>query len=265
MNDAPGADDGPTVLAHTDCGIIELTMSYVRRRNALAGPVKDGLIRHLEAAMQDPAVRVVLLTGAGGHFCAGGDLSGMEGTAGMAGRARMAQTHRLIRLMVLGEKPVIAAVEGHAAGAGLSLAAGCDLVVASRAATFTCSFNRVGLVPDLGAAWTLPRRMGLGAAKLLMLTGRPMGAEQAAQAGIVDVLSNPGQALSDARALAREIAERAPLSNAMTKSLLSRSGVTLEDLLRAEADAQGLLYGTADFQEGKTAFAEKRVPRFSGS
>jgi 2-(1,2-epoxy-1,2-dihydrophenyl)acetyl-CoA isomerase len=136
-------------------------------------------------------------------------------------------------------------------------------VVASREAVFTCSFNKIGLVPDLGAAWTLSRRMGLGQAKLLMFRGRPVPAEEAARLGIVDRLAAPGEALLDARALAREIAERAPLSNAMAKTLLNRATGTLNELLQAEADAQGLLYGTADFVEGRAAFMEKRRPDFA--
>ncbi len=257
--------DAPTVRAETSDGVLVLTMSYTRRRNALAVPIKQGLIRELEAAGTDASIRAVVLTGAGGHFSAGGDISGMRGGGGMAGRARLAEMQRVVELIVHGPKPVIAAVEGHAAGAGLSLAAACDVVVASRAAIFTCAFNRVGLAPDMGAAWTLPRRMGLGAAKLLMLTGRGMDADWALRHGLVETLCEPGAALAEARTLAAEIATRAPLSNAMTKSLLARASGTLEELLRAEADAQGLLYGTADHAEGKAAFGEKRSARFSGA
>ncbi len=253
-----------TVLSSMEGAVLTLTMSYERRRNALAPALKAALIAGLEQGNADPACRAIVLTGAGGHFCAGGDISGMNDAGGMTGRARMAVIQQLIRLLVGGDTPVIAAVEGHAAGAGLSLAAACDVVVASSQAIFTCSFNRIGLVPDLGAAWTLPRRMGLGRAKLLMLRGKPLNADEAERQGIVDVLAPPGEALATAQALAGDIAERSPLSNTMAKALLGRATDSLDDFLKAEADAQGLLYGTADFAEGRAAFAAKRPPRFSG-
>ncbi|MFC3124189.1 enoyl-CoA hydratase/isomerase family protein [Pseudoroseomonas globiformis] len=254
----------PTTHAHFADGVLELTLSYPRRRNALAMELREALIEHLERGLADPECRAIILTGEGGHFCAGGDISGMGKPTAMQGRRRMMNGHRMTRLLVEGEKPVIAAVEGHAAGAGISMAAACDIVVASREAIFTCSFNRVGLVPDLGAAWTVSNRIGLGRAKLLMLLGEPMPATEAAEIGLVDRLAPPGEALEVARGMARQIATRSPLSNAMAKTLLNRSTGTLGESLQAEADAQGLLYASGDFIEGSTAFLEKRPPVFPG-
>jgi enoyl-CoA hydratase/carnithine racemase len=202
-----------TVLSSMDGAVLTLTLSYERRRNALAPALKAALVAGLEQGNADPACRVIVVTGAGGHFCAGGDISGMNDTGGMTGRTRLGQLQHLIRLLVGGDTPVIAAVEGHAAGAGLSLAAACDIVVASSE---------------------------------------------------VDMLAAPGEALATAQTLAAEIAERAPLSNTMSKALLGRATDSLEDLLRAEADAQGLLFGTEDFAEGREAFTGKRPPRFAG-
>ena len=177
----------------------------------------------------------------------------------------MRVSHRMLRLLVEGEKPVIAAVEGHAAGAGMSIAAACDIVVASREAVFTCSFNQVGLVPDLGAAWTLPRRIGLGPTKMMMFRGKPVPAEEAARLGLVDALAEPGAALAEARAIARDIAATAPLSNGMAKQLINRSNGTLAEFLKAEADAQALLYGSGGSTgEGRDAFMAKRTPSFVG-
>jgi len=254
----------PTTHAVFADGVLELTLSYPRRRNALALELRAALATHLERGMVDPECRAIILTGGGEHFSAGGDISGMAGVVGIQGRQRMLAGHHLVRLLVEGETPVIAAVEGHAAGAGLSLAAACDIVVAARDAVFTCSFNRIGLVPDLGIAWTLSRRMGFGQAKLLMLLGRPVTASEAERLGIVDRLVEPGGTLQEARSVAREIATKAPLSNAMAKTLLNRASGTLGELLAAEADAQGLLFQTEDFAEGRTAFMEKRQPRFAG-
>ncbi len=257
--------DEPTVAAVMADGVLELELRYARRRNALASGLKSALIAGLERGMADPACRAIVISGAGGHFCAGGDISGMSGVSAISGRRRMSLSHHLIRLLVHGDKPVIAAVEGHAAGAGLSLAAACDIVVAARTATFTCSFNKIGLVPDLGAAWTLPRRMGLGAAKIVMLLGQPLDGAAAERLRLVDRLSEPGEALQDARAMARQLTATAPLSAAMSKALLARSFGSLDELLRAEADAQGILFATEDSAEGRAAFMEKRTPRFSGT
>ncbi len=260
---APG-DEATTHAAFAD-GILELTLSYPRRRNALAPGLRMALIEHLENGLADPACRAIILTGEGGHFCAGGDISGMGQNTGLQGRARMMRvSHRMLRLLIEGETPVIAAVEGHAAGAGLSIASACDIVVASRAAVFTCSFNRIGLVPDLGAAWTLPRRIGLGPAKMMMFRGKPVDAEEAARLGLVDALAEPGAALAEARAIARDIAAAAPLSNGMAKQLIGRSSGPLSEFLKAEADAQGLLYQSEDFREGRDAFMSKRKPVFAG-
>ncbi|MGA0595097.1 enoyl-CoA hydratase/isomerase family protein [Enterovirga sp. CN4-39] len=247
--------DGPVLI---------LTMNYPQRRNALSLPLRAALIDALTAAMADTAVRAVVLCGAEGNFSSGGDLSSMEGVTGVSGRERLANVHRLIRLLVTGEKPVIAAVEGYAFGAGLSLAAACDIVVASRTAKFGCSFNKIGLMPDLGAVWTLPLRMGLGRAKHIMLRGQTFGAEEAERWGIAEVLADPGQAVAEAVAIAHELAAVSPLSNGYTKALLSRMPRDLEEMLRAEADAQAVLFTSEDFDEGRRAFLEKRKPAFAG-
>jgi enoyl-CoA hydratase/carnithine racemase len=264
MTDAGPEAAPPTTHARLSDGVLELTLSYPRRRNALAMELRAALVEHLERGLADPECRVIILTGEGGHFCAGGDISGMGRPTAMGGRRRMMAGHRMIRLLVEGEKPVIAAVDGHAAGAGISMAAACDIVVASETATFTCSFNKVGLVPDLGAAWTLSRRIGLGRSKMVMLLGEAMPAAEAAALGLVDRLAPAGGALEAARAMARQIATRSPLSNAMAKTLLNRATGTLGELLQAEADAQGLLYASEDFLEGSSAFLEKRTPVFPG-
>lgn len=266
MNDtAPMSGEEATTLAAFADGILELTLSNPRRRNALATPLREALIRHLEHGLADPACRVIILTGAGAHFCAGGDITAMGQQSPLESRARMMRmSHHLVRLLVEGEKPVIAAVEGHAAGAGLSIAAACDIVVAARDAVFTCSFNRIGLVPDLGAAWTLPRRIGMGQAKLLMFRGKALPAEEAARLGLVEALAEPGSALDQARAIARDIAAAAPLSNGMAKQLIARSQGSLSDSLKAEADTQALLRETEDHREGRDAFLSKRAPHFVG-
>ncbi len=255
---------GGTVTARRDGPVTILSLAYPERRNALSIPLRAVLLKELEAATADETVRVIVITGEGDHFCSGGDISSFDGVTSLGGRLRMQRVHPIIRLMVRGEKPVIAAVEGHAAGAGLCLAAACDMVVASQSARFSCTFNKIGLFPDLGGAWTLPLRMGLGRAKMMMMSGRVLDAEAAERQGLVEVVAETGQALSEAVKLAHDIARTAPLSNGMVKAVLARGTTGLDETPAAEADAQGLLYGSEDFQEGRTAFMEKRAPSFRG-
>lgn len=261
---ADSSNDEGQVRVSRDAQVTVLTLDRPARRNALSPQFRDRLSEALAAAMDDAQCRVVVITGAGGHFCAGGDIVSFEGMKAPSGRTRMQRAHRMVRLVMRGEKPVIAAVEGHAAGAGLCLAAACDLVVASTSARFSCTFNRIGLFPDLGGMWSIPQRMGLGRARLLMLTGRMLDAQQAAEQGLVEQLCENGQALSTAVALAHEIARASPLTNGLVKSVLARGPMPLEDLLSAETDAQGVLYGSEDFDEGRRAFLEKRAPNFQG-
>jgi enoyl-CoA hydratase/carnithine racemase len=255
---------GGTVKTERSGPVAILTLSYPERRNALSLVLRAVLLDALQAAMADDTCRAVVITGEGDHFCSGGDISSFDGVTPASGRLRMQRVHQVVRLIVRGEKPVIAAVEGHAAGAGLCLAAACDMVVASKTATFSCTFNKIGLFPDLGGAWTIPLRMGLGKAKMLMMGGRRLDGLEAERQGLVDQLAEPGQALKDALALAHDVSKSAPLSNGLVKAVLSRGPASLEEVMAAEADAQGVLYGTDDFQEGRRAFLEKRSPRFNG-
>lgn len=245
--------------------VATLTMRYPARRNALSLPLREALHDRMAEAMADPAIRCIVLTGAGGIFSAGGDISGMDGITPLGGRARLTRLHRLVRLMLAGETPLVAAVEGHAAGAGLSLAAACDVVVAAEDAQWSCAFNRLGLMPDMGALWTLPARMGLGRARRIMLTGERFTTAQAEAWGLVEQTAPPGGALAAAQAVAATIAERAPGAVALTKTWLARGPLSLETALAAEADAQAVLFGTQDFAEGRAAFAAKRPPRFEGA
>ncbi|OYW61203.1 MAG: hypothetical protein B7Z30_02615 [Rhizobiales bacterium 12-68-15] len=241
-----------------------LTLNAPERRNALSGPLREALHDHLAAAMADGSVRAVLITGAGGTFCAGGDIAAMEPGAAMAGRARVERLQRITRLLVAGPKPVIAAVEGHAAGAGLGLAAACDVVVAARTATFTSAFGRIGLMPDMGALWTLPWRIGLGATRRLVFCGESLDGLEAVRIGLADYACEAGCALEAALAGATAMAEGPTAAFGMAKAMLARHPVALDAFLKSEADGQGLLFATQDFAEGRSAFLEKRPPVFTG-
>jgi enoyl-CoA hydratase/carnithine racemase len=255
----------PLVLTTKADGVATLRLNAVARRNALSVAMRDELAAALEDAMRDDACRVVIVTGAGEHFCSGGDISGMGSANAINARSRFDSAHRALTLMVEGGKPVLAAIEGYAVGAGLSLAIAADIAIASRAAKFSCSFNRIGLVPDLGIAFTLPMRVGMGRARDIMISGDMIDAETAERWGMVERLAEPGRALADALTLAKRLAATtAPLSNLYTKRLLSRMPGTLADILKAEADSQGTLYTSRDHAEGREAFLSKRKPVFEG-
>ena len=239
-----------------------LTLDYPERRNALAMPMRERLAAAFDRIEADAAVRAVVVTGRGGTFCAGGDVSGMDAATLAAGRERFRTTHRLVRLVAHCGKPVIAAVEGWCVGAGLSLACLCDTVVAAEDARFMAGFGKLGLVADLGLLHTLPLRVGQGRARQVLLYGEAVGTREAERMGLVDRLVQPGRALDAALALARTLHEAAPLPIALTKQFLAQG---LDAALDWEREAQSALFQTADHAEGKAAFLAKRPPRFTGA
>jgi enoyl-CoA hydratase/carnithine racemase len=238
-----------------------LTLDYPQRRNALAMPMRQRLVDVLEAIEADRALRAIVITGAGGTFSAGGDISGMDVADLAAGRERFRLTHRLVRLLIKGSKPVIAAVEGWCVGAGLSIAMCCDTVVAAEDARFAAGFGKIGLVADLGLLHTLPARIGQGPARQVLLYGEPIGAGRAAAFGMADHMVSSGMALQTALARAALFHAAAPLPVAMTKQYLAAG---LDAALDWERDTQSALFLTADHIEGRAAFLAKRSPVFNG-
>jgi 2-(1,2-epoxy-1,2-dihydrophenyl)acetyl-CoA isomerase len=241
-----------------------LTLDDPARRNALSLQMREELNTALYEAMEDPACRAVVLTGAGGYFCAGGDPSSMPVDDPAAGYARLGVLAEVVTSLVQGPKPVVAAVAGPAFGSGLSLAAACDYVVAEPAARFCASFGRVGLIADGGLMWTLPRRVGPARARALLLRGTVLDSETAYGYGLVDERSAPEQQLALAVERATELAAGPPLATAATKALTAGQPVDLAGLLAAEAGTQVHLFGSADFQEGRDALRDRRPPRFQG-
>jgi enoyl-CoA hydratase/carnithine racemase len=257
---AESAGDSAAIPA----GVRVIRLNYAARRNALSLELRAELTAAVEAALADPAVRAIVLTGNGGTFCSGGDISSMQNLTGVDGRQRLASLHRLVRLLVAGTKPVIAAVEGFAYGAGMSLALLCDQVVAAGDAKFCCSFGKVGLMPDMAALWTVPQRVNTGWAKRLLMLAEEIDGETAVRIGLADQVAAPGEALTQALALAARFAALAPLPVGFSKAILSRGPQPLENLLAQEADGQALLFTSADFAEGRDAFLAKRKAVFSG-
>jgi 2-(1,2-epoxy-1,2-dihydrophenyl)acetyl-CoA isomerase len=244
-----------------------LTINRPGRRNAIPG---DGW-PELERAFSDfgsSSSRVLVVTGAGGAFCSGADLDPNEAVAmaDVAGRHRRMRSvgaaalalHRLA-------KPTIAAVDGVAAGAGMNLALGCDLVVASHRARFSEIFVRRGLSVDFGGTWLLPRVVGLQRAKELALTGRIVEATEALAIGLVMELVDADRLEARVTEIADSLLDGAPVAQMFAKQGLDRSGeVSFEEALAWEGQSQSICFATEDVLEGLTAFREKRSPDFEG-
>ena len=251
------------VLVERADDIVTLTLHNPAKMNAFSQAMRDRLIELLAELNADPGCRAIVLTGHDGHFSAGADLAGFEERTVRECRARMRRgSARLMREMVAGAKPLVAAMEGNAYGAGLALSAACDHVVASRSAKFCCAFTRVGFMPDLALMHTLPHRVGAARAKQLIALADVIDAVRAERLGLVDELVESGAALPAARAVARRYADGPPLAFEMVKSVFARG---LETMIQAEVDLQPMLWLSEDHREGKRAFAERRPPKFTGS
>lgn len=242
-------------------GTAILTLDYPERRNALAVSMRQRLAEALDRLEGDASVRAIVVFGAGGNFSAGGDISGMNVTDIAGGRERFRLSHRLVRLMIEGSRPIIAAVEGWAVGAGLALALCCDTVVAASDARFMTGFGKIGLVADFGLLHTLPKRVGEGRARQMLIHGDQLDAAKAEAIGLVDRVVEPGTTLETALAMAAKLTETAPLPIAMTKSYLAQG---LAEALEWERTVQSMLFLSTDHEEGKTAFLGKRKPVFKG-
>jgi 2-(1,2-epoxy-1,2-dihydrophenyl)acetyl-CoA isomerase len=260
MNDISQA--APMLVEARDGATIVLTLNNPPRRNALAMPLREGLIAEFERIEADRGIRAVVLTGAGGTFCAGGDITAMNVTTLADGLERFRITHRLVRLMIRCGKPIVAAVEGFAVDAGLSLALCCDTIVAADDARFGAGFGRIGLIADLALNHTLPTRIGTGRARQVLLYGEQMAAARGERIGLIDHVVPKGAALDFALQRARAFAEAAPLPVALTKGLLAEG---LDQALERERELQSMLFLTADHAEGRDAFLAKRKPVFKGA
>lgn len=251
-----------TVLVEDRGAVRIVTLNRPHLKNAINLELRYALADALEAADADPGVRAIVLTGADGAFCSGGDISTMMRQPRHETTARAQAAQRIIRALWHTPKPVVAAVEGPAFGAGTALALACDRVVAASDATFATTFTGVGLAGDMGIFASLPARVGAPRARqMLMLGSRVKGAEAGA-IGLVDRVVGAGEALEAALEDAATLAAGPPLALGVIKQMLSGEPRHPLAVLDLEVRNQTGLWDTNDFAEGVAAFAEKRRPVF---
>jgi 2-(1,2-epoxy-1,2-dihydrophenyl)acetyl-CoA isomerase len=257
---------GETVGRELSEGILTLTLNRPDALNSFTVEMKEELSAALKEAARDKSVRVVILTGAGRAFSAGQDLKerGAPGVADLGTELRTRYNPIILAMRRL-EKPIIGAVNGVAAGAGVSVALACDIVIASESASFIEAFGRVGLVPDTGSTWFLPRLVGYARAAEMIFTAEPVAARTAERIGLVNRVVPADQLMDEARSLATKLAAASPRALALAKRGLNRALESgLEDALDYEAQLQSIAGRSRDHAEGVAAFVEKRPPRFTG-
>ena len=267
MPDAPALERLPALehlLVDLADGVATLTLNRPDALNALNATLRGELLTTLKAIARDDAVRCVVLTGAGRAFCAGADLRGGSGEREFR-RVLTSQYNPLIRALRDLPKPVVAAVNGVAAGAGMSLALAADLVVAAEEARFVPAFGRIGLVPDSGLTRTLVRTLGRHRAIAILVAGEPLGAAEARAAGLVMRVVPAADLSAAAVELARELAAGPTRAISLTKRLVNAAeDDDLDASLAGEAALQDVAGRTKDHAEGVAAFAEKREPVWKG-
>ncbi len=257
-------DASEVLRTHRDGAVAVLTLNRPESLNALTSDLRRALLAAVKEAGRDDGVRAVVVTGAGRAFCAGADLRAGAGEREFR-RVLTAEYNPLVMAMRALPKPIVAAVNGVAAGAGLSLAMAADLVVASADARFVPAFHRIGLVPDSGLARTLVRALGRHRAFEILVGERELSATEAQQLGLVARVVAAEDLPAAAAELGRRLAAGPTRAIGMTKRLLNASeDASLEEALAAEAALQELAGRTEDHAEGVAAFGEKRTPEFRG-
>jgi 2-(1,2-epoxy-1,2-dihydrophenyl)acetyl-CoA isomerase len=259
-----------TILYEQDDGILTVTLNRPDKLNAFTDTMLDELTDAFKKADVDSTVRVVVLTGAGRGFCPGQDLgAAVERGAGSGNFSYSEHLRGHYNPLILGmralSKPIIAAINGVAAGAGMSLSLACDYRIAAESASFIQAFVKVGLVPDSGSTWMLQRLIGITRALDMMLTGRKVNAQEALEMGLVNKVVANDQLMDSARQLAQEFANAPTKTIGYIKQAVNfASNSTLEEALDKEAELQDQAASTDDHREGIMAFLEKRPAQFQG-
>jgi 2-(1,2-epoxy-1,2-dihydrophenyl)acetyl-CoA isomerase len=256
-----------TVLIEKHADYRQIALNRPDRLNALNAEMHGALMAALTEAEADPECRAILLTGAGRGFCAGQDLGDVQvGDSGVPDlKAVLERYNALVRKLRGLEMPVVAAVNGVAAGAGANLALACDIVLAAKSASFIQAFSRIGLIPDCGGTWFLPRLVGMARARALAILAEPLPAERAAEWGLIWQAVDDDRLMETAHALAARLAKQATIGIALTKRALDAAEANdLDTQLDVERDLQDEAGHTPDYAEGVRAFIEKRPPNFTG-
>ncbi|MFH0913812.1 MAG: enoyl-CoA hydratase [Chloroflexota bacterium] len=256
-----------TVLVKKEGNIATLTFNRPEKMNAVNKETLETLMPIMAQIKDDSSIRVLIITGAGNSFCAGADLVypflGLDNTAEI--RQFMNKVNSIVFNIRTMEKPVIAAVNGAAVGGGFAFALACDMIIASTKARFTPGFTGVGVHPDNGATYLLPRLVSFARATELFFTNRLLSAEEAERWGMVNKVVPPEQLESTVKELAQKLANSAPVALALTKNSLNQSlGMDLATMMELESKAQAICYLTEDCKEGVDAFLAKRKPNFKG-
>ncbi|MGG1253433.1 enoyl-CoA hydratase-related protein [Brevibacillus agri] len=254
-----------TILYEVSEGVAVVTLNRPDKFNAFTEVMHKEIIAALKEAQKDDAVRCILLTGAGRAFNAGQDLGEVSGEDIDFGGFLRKRYNPMILQLQKTEKPIVAAVNGVAAGAGMSLALACDIRLASEKASFVNAFVSIGLVPDSGGCYFLPRIVGIGKALELAMTGEKVSAEEALRIGLVNKVYPAERFMEEAVAYARKLAALPTRGIGLIKRTMYKGlEMGLEETLDYEAYAQEVAGSTADHKEGVAAFMEKRAPRFTG-
>lgn len=259
-----------TIAYEVENNVAKLTLNRPDSLNSFTQKMHEEVRSVLTQVRDDASIRCLLITGAGRGFCAGQDLNDRSVKSDQAapdlGESVEKNYNPLIRTIFDLEKPVICAVNGVAAGAGASIALACDIVIAARSASFIQAFCKIGLVPDSGGTWSLPRALGLPRAKALALLGDKLSAEQAAQWGMIWQCVDDDKLQEEALKLANHLATQPTKGLARIKKLLNESmSNPLHVQLEAEKAAMRELGRSNDYREGVAAFIEKRAPKFQGN
>jgi 2-(1,2-epoxy-1,2-dihydrophenyl)acetyl-CoA isomerase len=257
------------ILVSQDAGVLSVTLNRPDKLNAFNPEMHTLLRQALEQALDDGAIRAVLLSGAGRAFCAGQDLSERNLSAGAApidlSVSLGSNYNPLVRRLRELPKPIVCAVNGVAAGAGANIALACDIVLAARSASFMQSFSKLGLVPDSGGTYFLPRLVGTARAMGLALLGERLSAEQAAQWGLIWKAVDDNKLLDEATAIARVLASGPTKGYGLAKKAIYASpGNSLDAQLDLERDLQREAGFSEDYREGVAAFMQKRPPTYKG-
>lgn len=257
--------DDEAVLYSEAGNVATITMNRPQSLNSMSLELVNGVLAAIEKGERNPEIRVMILTGAGRAFSAGGDLPSLDTLASLADRKSfISQVGSMVKAISGATKPIIAMVNGVAAGAGFNLAIACDLVYAAEGVKLIQSFVNVGLSPDCGGFFFLARCIGQARAKELMLTAKPLTAEQACAWGLVNEVVPAEQLAERVRQIAELIASKAPLAVMKAKEGIGMYGASLEETLNFEAETSAVLLDTDDFREGVAAFKAKRQPVFQG-